>query len=160
MKNEIILFENQDVRLEVNMKDETVWLTQEQMSKLFGRAKSTINEHIKNILEEELDENAVVRNFRSTAKDGKSYNTKYYNLEMIIAIGFRVRSNQGTKFRMWANEKIKDYLIKGYNINEERFKNNGNDPYFDELLDKIRDIRSSEKVYWRKILDIYSTSID
>ena len=86
--------------------------------------------------------------------------TNYYNLEMIIAIGFRVKSNQGTKFRIWANQKLKDYLVKGYNINVERFKNNGSDPYFDELLDKIRDIRSSEKVFWRKILDIYSTSID
>lgn len=162
INNSFIIYEaDNNINVEVYLENENIWLTQEQISKLYDKAKSTINEHIKNIIEEqELDKNAVIRNFRTTAKDGKSYNINYYNLEMIIAIGFRVRSNQGTKFRIWANEKLKDYLIKGYNINEERFKNNGNDPYFDELLDKIRDIRSSEKVFWRKILDIYSTSID
>lgn len=162
LNNSFIIYESDNnVNVEVFLENENVWLTQEQISKLYDKAKSTINEHIKNIIkEQELDKDAVIRNFRTTAKDGKSYNINYYNLEMIIAIGFRVRSNQGTKFRIWANEKLKDYLIKGYNINEERFKNNGNDSYFDELLDKIRDIRSSEKVFWRKILDIYSTSID
>ena len=120
-----------------------------------------ISEHIKNIFDEkELNKNSVVRNFRTTAKDGKSYNVNYYNLEMIIAVGFCVKSSQGTKFRIWANEKLKEYLVKGYNLNVERFKNNGNDSYFDELLDKIRDIRSSGKVFWRKIFDIYATSID
>lgn len=162
LNNSFIIYESDNnVNVEVFLENENVWLTQEQISKLYDKAKSTINEHIKNIIkEQELDKDLVIRNFRTTAKDGKSYNINYYNLEMIIAIGFRVRSNQGTKFRIWANEKLKDYLIKGYNINEERFKNNGNDSYFDELLDKIRDIRSSEKVFWRKILDIYSTSID
>ena len=162
INNSFIIYETDDnVNVEVYLEDENIWLTQEQISKLYDKAKSTISEHIKNIIEEkELDKNAVIRKFRTTAKDGKTYNTNYYNLEMIIAIGFRVKSNQGTRFRIWANEKIKDYLIKGYNINEERFKNNGNDRYFDELLDKIRDIRSSEKVFWRKILDIYSTSVD
>ena len=162
LDNSIVIYEtDNNVNVEAYLENENIWLNQEQISKLYNKSKSTISEHIKNIIEEqELDKNAVVRDFRTTAKDGKSYNTNYYNLEMIIAIGFRVKSNQGTKFRVWANEKLKDYLIKGYNINEERFKNNGNDPYFEELLDKIRDIRSSEKVFWRKILDIYSTAID
>lgn len=162
LDNSIVIYEtDNNVNVEAYLENENIWLNQEQISKLYNKSKSTISEHIKNIIEEqELDKNAVVRNFRITAKDGKSYNTNYYNLEMIIAIGFRVKSNQGTKFRVWANEKLKDYLIKGYNINEERFKNNGNDPYFEELLDKIRGIRSSEKVFWRKILDIYSTAID
>ena len=162
IENKFLIYElDDDIKVEVILEEENVWLTQEQISKLYNKAKSTINEHIKNIFDEnELNRNAVVRKFRTTAKDGKSYNVNYYNLEMIIAIGFRVKSNQGTKFRIWANEKLKDYLVKGYNLNVERFKNNGNDPYFDELLDKIRDIRSSEKVFWRKILDIYATSID
>lgn len=120
-----------------------------------------ISEHIKNIFDEkELNKNSVVRNFRTTAKDGKSYNVNYYNLEMIIAVGFRVKSSQGTKFRIWANEKLKEYLVKGYNLNVESFKNNGSNLYFDEFLDKIRDIRSSGKIFWRKIFDIYATSID
>ena len=162
IENKFLIYElDDDIKVEVILEEENVWLTQEQISKLYNKAKSTINEHIKNIFDEnELNRNAVVRNFRTTAKDGKSYNVNYYNLEMIIAIGFRVKSNQGTKFRIWANEKLKEYLVKGYNLNVERFKNNGNDPYFDELLDKIRDIRSSEKVFWRKILDIYATSVD
>ena len=162
IENSILIYESDDnIKVEVVLEEENVWLTQEQISKLYNKAKSTINEHIKNIFDEkELDKDAVVRKFRTTAKDGKSYNVNYYNLDMIIAIGFRVKSSQGTKFRIWANEKLKEYLVKGYNLNVERFKNNGNDPYFDELLDKIRDIRSSEKVFWRKILDIYATSID
>lgn len=161
-ESNILIYEvDENIKVEVILENENIWLTQEQISKLYNKAKSTINEHIKNILDEgELDKNSVIRNFRTTAKDGKTYNINYYNLEMIIAIGFRVKSSQGTKFRMWANEKLKEYLVKGYNLNVERFKNNGNDPYFDELLDKIRDIRSSEKVFWRKILDIYATSID
>ena len=159
LKNEIILFENQGVKLEVNLKDETVWLTQNQMAELFGKAKSTINEHIKNIYKEgELIEKETMTKFGNSEFADKP--TNYYNLDMIIAIGFRVKSSEGTKFRIWANEKLKEYLVKGYNLNVERFKNNGNDPYFDELLDKIRDIRSSEKVFWRKILDIYATSVD
>lgn len=162
LNNNIVIYEiDNNVSVEAYLENENIWLNQEQISKLYDKAKSTINEHIKNIIEEqELNKDAVIRKFRITAKDGKTYNTNYYNLKMIIAIGFRVKSNQGTRFRIWANEKLKDYLIKGYNINEERFKNNGNDPYFEELLDKIRDIRSSEKVFWRKILDIYSSAID
>ncbi len=161
-ENNFFIYEtDNNVEVTAILEDENVWLTQEQIGKLYNKAKSTISEHIRNIFKEkELDKNSVVRNFRTTAKDGKTYSTNYYNLDMIIAIGFRVKSSEGTKFRIWANNKLKDYLVKGYNLNVERFKNNGNDPYFDELLDKIRDIRSSEKVFWRKILDIYATSID
>ncbi len=161
MKNEIVLFENQDVKLEVNMRDETVWLSLDQMAKLFDRDKSVISRHIKNALEEELDSNnSVVAKFATTARDGKTYQVDYYNLDLIISVGYRVKSIRGTQFRIWANKLIKEYLIKGYNLNSERFKNNGGGVYFEELLEKIRDIRSSEKVFWRKILDIYATSVD
>lgn len=159
-ENNFLIYEtDNNIKVEVILENENIWLTQEQISKLYSKAKSTINEHIKNIyLECELSETNTMRKFGISEFSTKP--TNYYNLEMIIAIGFRVKSSQGTKFRIWANEKLKEYLVKGYNLNIERFKNNGNDPYFDELLDKIRDIRSSEKVFWRKILDIYATSID
>ena len=160
IENNILIYESgNDIKVEVILEEENIWLTQEQISKLYNKAKSTINEHIKNIyLEQELLETNTMRKFGNSEFSTKP--TNYYNLDMIIAIGFRVKSSEGTKFRIWANEKLKEYLVKGYNLNVERFKNNGNDPYFDELLDKIRDIRSSEKVFWRKILDIYAISID
>ena len=160
IENKIMIYESDDnIKVEVILEDENIWLTQDQISKLYNKAKSTINEHIKNIYSEhELSETNTMRKFGNSEFSTKPKN--YYNLDMIIAIGFRVKSNEGTKFRIWANEKLKEYLIKGYNLNVERFKNNGNDPYFDELLDKLRDIRSSEKVFWRKILDIYATSVD
>ena len=159
-ENNFFIYEtDNNVEVTAILEDENVWLTQEQIGKLYNKAKSTINEHIKNIyLEHELEENNTMRKFGISEFSTKP--TNYYNLDMIIAVGFRVKSNEGTKFRIWANKKLKDYLVKGYNLNVERFKNNGVDPYFDELLDKIRDIRSSEKVFWRKILDIYATSID
>lgn len=159
-KNKFLIYEvNDTIKVEVVLENENIWLTQEQISKLYNKAKSTINEHIKNIYaEQELKEIETMRKFGNSEFSTKP--TNFYNLEMIIAIGYRVKSNQGTQFRIWANTILKEYLVKGYNINVERFKNNGNDPYFEELLDKIRDIRSSEKVFWRKILDIYSTSID
>ena len=159
-ENNFFIYEtDNNVEVSAILEDENVWLTQEQIGKLYNKAKSTINEHIKNIyLEHELEENNTMRKFGISEFSTKP--TNYYNLDMIIAVGFRVKSNEGTKFRIWANKKLKDYLVKGYNLNVERFKNNGVDPYFDELLDKIRDIRSSEKVFWRKILDIYATSID
>ena len=159
-ENNFFIYEtDNNVEVTAILEDENIWLTQEQIGKLYNKAKSTINEHIKNIYSEhELDENNTMRKFGNSEFSTKP--TNYYNLDMIIAIGFRVKSSEGTKFRIWANNKLKDYLVKGYNLNVERFKNNGNDPYFDELLDKIRDIRSSEKVFWRKILDIYATSID
>lgn len=159
-ENNLFIYEtDNNVEVTAILEDENIWLTQEQIGKLYNKAKSTINEHIKNIYsEDELDENNTMRKFGNSEFSTKP--TNYYNLDMIIAVGFRVKSSEGTKFRIWANNKLKDYLVKGYNLNVERFKNNGNDPYFDELLDKIRDIRSSEKVFWRKILDIYATSID
>ncbi|MBO5413958.1 MAG: virulence RhuM family protein [Clostridia bacterium] len=134
-------------------------MNQEQIGKLFEKAKSTINEHIKNIYEErELKEEETMRKFGNTEFSTKP--TNYYNLEMIIAIGYRVKSVRGTQFRIWANNILKNYLVKGYNLNVKRFKNNGGGVYFDEVLEQIRDIRSSEKVFWRKVLDIYATSID
>ncbi|MBP3831369.1 MAG: virulence RhuM family protein [Clostridia bacterium] len=134
-------------------------MTQEQISKLFDKAKSTINEHIKNIYEEgELKEEVTMRKFGISEFSTKP--TNYYNLEMIIAIGYRVKSVRGTQFRIWANGILKEYLTKGYNLNVKRFKNEGGGVYFEEVLEKIRDIRSSEKVFWRKILDIYATSVD
>ena len=159
-KNNFLIYEaNDTIKVEVVLENENIWLTQEQISKLYNKAKSTINEHIKNIYaENELKEKDTMRKFANSEFSTKP--TNFYNLEMIIAIGYRVKSNRGTQFRIWANSILKEYLVKGYNINIERFKNNGNDSYFEELLDKIRDIRSSEKVFWRKILDIYSTSID
>lgn len=143
------------------MYDNTVWLNQEQLVKLYNSSKSNISEHIKHIFEdEELLEDSVVRKFRTTASDGKSYAVKYYNLDMIVAIGFRVRSNVGTNFRKWANERLTEYMVKGFTMNDELLKRAGGGLYFDELLSIIRDIRSSEKVFWRKILDIYATPID
>ena len=149
-ENNFFIYEtDNNVEVTAILEDENIWLTQEQISKLYKKAKSTINEHIKNIYSEhELDENNTMRKFGNSEFSTKP--TNYYNLDMIIAIGFRVKSSEGTKFRIWANNKLKDYLVKGYNLNVERFKNNGVDPYFDELLDKIRDIRSSEKSFLEK----------
>ena len=167
MKNEIknkdnfIIYTTDDnnIDIEVYLEDEDLWMTQEQISKLFDKAKSTINEHIKNIYEEgELKEKFTMRKFGNSEFFTKP--TNYYNLEMIIAIGYRVKSVRGTQFRIWANGVLKEYLTKGYNLNVKRFKNEGGGVYFEEVLEKIRDIRSSEKVFWRKILDIYSTSVD
>lgn len=159
----LIIYKNKEGKdnIEVKMYDNTVWLNLNQLVKLYDSSKSNISEHIKHIFEEEeLSENAVVRKFRTTASDGKSYHIKYYNLEMIVAIGFRVRSNIGTNFRRWANDRLTEYMTKGFTMNDELLKRAGGGIYFDELLSRIRDIRSSEKVFWRKILDIYSTSVD
>jgi len=147
--------------VEVKMYDNNVWLNQEQLVKLYNSSKSNISEHIKHIFEEgELDENTTVRNFRTVASNGKNYNMKYYNLDMIVAIGFRVRSNIGTNFRKWANDRLTEYITKGFTMNDDLLKRAGGGLYFDELLSRIRDIRSSEKVFWRKVLDIYVTSVD
>ena len=162
-KNNFIIYTTDDgqVDIEVRLEDENVWLTQNSMAELFDTMKQNISLHIKNIFEEkELEENSVVKHSLTTAKDGKNYKTKFYNLDLIISVGYRVKSIRGTQFRIWANKLIKEYLIKGYNLNVERFKNNGGGPYFEEVLEKIRDIRSSEKVFWRKILDIYATSVN
>lgn len=159
----ILIYQTEDgkTKIETRLENETVWLTQAQLCDLFQKSKSTISEHIKNIFEEgELDEISVVRNFRTTAVDGKSYDINYYNLDVIISVGYRVKSLQGTKFRQWATARLKEYLIKGFALNDELLKQAGGGNYFDELLARIRDIRSSEKVFWRKVLDIYATSID
>ena len=161
--NKILIYTSDDgqVKIEVRLEDENVWLTQNAMAELFNTTKQNISLHIKNIFEEkELDENSVVKENLTTASDGKNYKTKFYNLDLIISVGYRVKSIRGTQFRIWANKLIKEYLIKGYNLNVDKFKNNGGGVYFEEVLEKIRDIRSSEKVFWRKILDIYATSID
>ena len=155
--NNIIIYTTNDgqVEIEVRLEDENVWLTQNAMAELFNTTKQNISLHIKNIFEEnELDKNSVVKENLTTASDGKNYKTKFYNLDLIISVGYRVKSIRGTQFRIWANKLIKEYLIKGYNLNVDRFKNNGGGVYFEEVLEKIRDIRSSEKVFWRKILDI------
>ena len=153
--------ENGKENIEVKIEDGTVWLNQAQLVKLYNSSKSNISEHIKHIYEEgELEEESTVRKFRTVATNGKTYDMKYYNLDMIVAIGFRVKSDIGTNFRKWANDKLKEYMIKGFVLNDEKLKNNGESPYFEELLARIRDIRSSEKVFWRKILDIYATAID
>ena len=161
--NDIIFYTTDDgqVKIEVTLQNENVWLTQNAMAKLFDTTKQNISLHIQNIFKEgELEENSVVKNSLTTASDGKNYKTKLYNLDVIISVGYRVKSIRGTQFRIWANKLIKEYLIKGYNLDSDRMKNNGGGVYFEELLEKIRDIRSSEKVFWRKILDIYATSVD
>lgn len=161
--NQIILYKNSDgnVKVDVRFEDETVWLTQEQMCTLFGKSKSTISEHIKHIFDEgELDVNSVVRNFRTTASDGKLYDTNFYNLDVIISVGYRVKSQQGTQFRIWATQRLRDYIVKGFAMDDERLKELGGGGYWKELLQRIRDIRASEKVFYRQVLDIYATSID
>jgi hypothetical protein len=163
--NNILIYRADDdrLRLEVKLENQTIWLSQKQIGELYQKGKATISEHIKHILEEgELDENSVVRNFRTTAADGKNYNVTFYNLDMILAIGYRVRSHVGTKFRQWATGVIKEYIIKGFVLDDERLKNPGQfgDDYFDELLQRIQDIRISERRFYQKITDIYTLSID
>ena len=163
MNNKMLIYTSDDgqVKIDVRLEDENVWLTQNAMAELFDTTKQNVSLHIKNIFEEgELKANLVVKESLTTASDGKNYKTKFYNLDLIISVGYRVKSIRGTQFRIWANKLIREYLIKGYNLNSDRLKNNGGGVYFEELLEKIRDIRSSEKVFWRKILDIYATSID
>lgn len=160
---EIVIYQAEDgnTSIDVMMEDETVWLTQQQMSELYQTSKSNVSEHIKHIFEEgELDEVSVVRKFRTTASDGKNYNITYYSLDMIISLGYRVRSSIATSFRRWATERLKEYMIKGFTLDDERLKGNGGGNYWKELLDRIRDIRSSEKVLYRQVLDLYSTSVD
>lgn len=162
-KGDIVIYKTQDGLTKINVKfeDETVWLTQAQLVELYQTSKSNISEHIKHIFEEgELDEKSVVRNFRTTASDGKTYNTKFYNLDMIISLGYRVKSLVATQFRRWATELIKEYLKKGYALDDNRLKELGGGDYWKELLERIRDIRSSEKVMYRQVLDLYATSAD
>lgn len=162
-KGEIAIYQSKDgqTKIDVRFENETVWLTQAQLVELYQSSKSNISEHIKHIFEEgELDENSVVRNFRTTAADGKNYNTKFYNLDMIISLGYRVKSMVATQFRRWATDLLKEYLKKGYALDDNRLKNLGGGDYWKELLDRIRDIRSSEKVLYRQVLDLYATSAD
>jgi len=162
-QSEFIIFKTQDekIAVDVRFENETVWLTQDQMAMLFDKAKSTISEHIKHIFEEgELDENSVVRKFRTTAADGKNYEVNYYNLDVIISVGYRVKSLRGTQFRQWATKRLNEYIRKGFTMDDERLKNLGGGGYWKELLRRIRDIRASEKVFYRQVLDIYATSID
>ena len=162
-QNNFIIYTSENGKTKVNVKinNETVWLSLEQLSELFQRDKSTISRYIKNIFEEgELQRNAVVANFATTATDGKTYQVDYYNLDVIISIGYRIKSIIGVRFRMWATERLKEYMIKGFAIDDERLKGNGGGNYWKELLDRIRDIRSSEKVLYRQVLDLYATSID
>ena len=160
---EILLYQTEDgqTHLEVRLQEETVWLTQKRMAELFQKNVRTINEHIQNIFAEgELVQESVVRKFRITADDGKIYDTQHYNLDVIISVGYRVKSHRGTQFRIWATQRLREYIIKGFTMDDDRLKRNGGGNYFDELLARIRDIRSSEKVFWRKVLNIYATSID
>ncbi|MFN8698794.1 MAG: virulence RhuM family protein [Flavobacteriales bacterium] len=157
----ILIYQSDDGRtkIETRLEDETVWLTIDQMAELFQKSRSTINEHILHIYEEqELDIQSTMR--KIGISDFSTKPTNHYNLDIIISVGYRVKSHQGTKFRQWATARLKEYLIKGFSINDEQLKQAGGGNYFDELLARIRDIRSSEKVFWRKVLDIYATSID
>jgi hypothetical protein len=160
---EVLLYQTEDgaTRIEVQLVNDTVWLSQAQISDLFQRDRSVITKHIGNIFEEgELEQNSVCAKFAHTAADGKTYQVDYYNLDVIISVGYRVKSHRGTQFRIWATQRLREYLIKGFALDDERLKQAGGGNYFDELLARIRDIRSSEKVFWRKVLDIYATSID
>ena len=162
-KNKIIIYTDDSglTKIDVKLEDETLWLTQAQMCALYQTSKSNVSEHIKHIFDEgELQENSVVRKFRTTAADGKSYLTTYYNLDMIIALGYRVRSIIATRFRQWATIRLKEYITKGFTLDDDRLKQLGGGGYWKELLERIRDIRSTEKVLYRQVLEIYATSID
>lgn len=168
-KGEIIIYQSDDgiIQLDVRLENETVWLTQDQLSLLFNKAKSTISEHISNIFKEgELDESVVVRKFRITtphgAIEGKTqiHEVLCYNLDVIISVGYRVHSIVGTRFRQWATQRLHEYIVKGFTMDDKRLKGNGGGMYWKELLDRIRDIRSSEKVLYRQVLDLYATSVD
>ena len=160
---EIVIYQTEDgiSRIEVNLKDETVWLSIDQMAELFQRDRSVIGKHVRNIFKEgELKKDSVWAKFAYTASDGKTYDVDFYNLDVIISVGYRVKSFRGTQFRIWANTVLKEYIIKGYAMDDDRLKGNGGGNYWKELLDRIRDIRSSEKVLYRQVLDLYATSVD
>ena len=162
-KGEVVIYQTEDglTKLEVNLQDDTVWLSIDQMAELFQRDRSVIGKHIRNIFKEgELVKDSVWAKFAYTASDGKDYNVDFYNLDVIISVGYRVKSQRGTQFRIWANSVLKEYIIKGFAMDDERLKGNGGGNYWKELLDRIRDIRSSEKVLYRQVLDLYATSVD
>lgn len=167
--NEILIYQSQDgtIKVDVLFEGETVWLSQAQICTLFGKSKATISEHIKRIFEEgELKEEVVVRKYRTTTQHGamedktQSHEVNYYNLDVIISVGYRVKSQQGTQFRIWATQRLRDYITKGFALNDERFKTGSSMNYFKELLERIREIRLSERVFYQQIKDIYATSID
>ena len=169
INDEIVIYQSEDgsIKVDVLFQDETVWLTQEQMALLFGKGRTTITEHISNIFSEgELQEELVCRKFRHTTQHGaieglsQTKEVKYYNLDVIISVGYRVKSRQGTMFRIWATQRLRDYIIKGVALNDERFKKGNSMNYFKELLERIREIRISERVFYQQIKDIYKTSID
>ncbi len=171
MKNnsDLLIYQAPDgrIKIDVRLEDETVWLTQAHMAELFGKSKKTISEHIRNIFNEgELDEIVVVRKFRTTTRHGaiegknQSKDVQYYNLDVIISVGYRVKSQQGTQFRIWATQRLREYIVKGFLLNDERFKSGSSMNYFTELQERIREIRLSERFFYQKIKDIYTTSID
>lgn len=159
----MIIYKSEDGHsdISVHIENETVWLSLDQMAELFNRDKSTISRHIKNVFEEgELVRDSVVANHATTASDGKTYQVEYYNLDVIISVGYRVKSVEGTRFRQWATQRLKEYIVKGFTMDDERLKNLGGGNYWKELLGRIRDIRSSEKVMYRQVLELYATAID
>ncbi|MCG2660486.1 MAG: virulence RhuM family protein [Kiritimatiellae bacterium] len=163
-KSEIILYQTEDnrTRIEVRLENETVWLTQAQMAELFQTTKQNVSLHIQNVFEErELREDSVVKEYLTTAVDGKNYQTGFYNLDVIISVGYRVKSHRGTQFRQWATQRLREYIVKGFTLDDERLKQGGTkNEYFDELLQRIREIRLAERNFYRKICDIYQTSVD
>ena len=166
MKNNMIIYTSKDgnVKVDVNIQNEDIWMSQDVMANLYGTTKNNISMHMKNIFEEgELDKSSTVKKILTVQKEGTrdvKRNIEHYNLDAIIAVGYRINSKKATEFRIWATKVLKEYMVKGFALNDERLKNNGESPYFEELLARIRDIRSSEKIFWRKVLDIYATSID
>lgn len=166
MTSDILIYQNQEgnIKIDVRLQEETVWLTQDQMATLFGKARNTITEHIQNVYEEgELEQNRTSRKFRQVRTEGKravEREIDHYNLDVIISVGYRVKSVQGTQFRIWATQRLKEYIIKGFTLNDDRFKSGSSMNYFNELQERIREIRLSEKFFYQKIKDIYATSID
>ena len=161
--NEIIIYEDKDglAKIDVKIEADTLWLTQLQIAELFGVKKPAVSKHLTNIFKSgELDKNSVVSKMETTASDGKDYDTYWYNLDAIIAVGYRVNSKRATAFRIWATNVLKEYMIKGFALDDNRLKELGGGGYFKELLERIRDIRASEKVFYRQVLEIYATSID
>ena len=163
---DVIIYQTEDgrTRLQVRLQGETVWLSLNQLADLFQRDKSVISKHIRNVFAEgELPESSVVAKFATTAADGKTYQVEYFNLDVIISVGYRVKSHRGTQFRIWATQRLREYIVKGFTMDDERLKNppgKGQKDYFDEQLERIRDIRSSERRFYQKVLDIYATSVD
>ena len=162
-QSEFILYQTEDggTRVQCRFENETVWLTQQQMAELFQTTKQNVGQHLKSLFAEgELVQDSVVKESFTTAADGKNYATRFYNLDVIISVGYRVKSLRGTQFRIWATQRLREYIVKGFTMDDERLKQSGGGEYFDELLERIRDIRSSEKAFWRKVPDIYATSVD